>query len=144
MVKSFFVKHLSQNDNFVYEIIKNNPQFYGTLEDKDLLGVQFYDILNGEKRIIGFFGYTFWQRQNYKECILCYVFINYDYRGEGIFNKIVAYTKKVMFEYQLITIGATYENELANKIYSKKFKFLFKDDEHGGNWYQLYSRVKNL
>lgn len=132
---SYITKHLGDNDNFVFNTIKNHPEWYGHNRAIDLMRVQFWDIIDERCNLLGFFGCSYWQLDNKNECVICYVFIKEEHRKQGLFNKLIDFVIENNTEFELITIGATWKNDLANEIYSKLFKFLRKDDEELGNWY---------
>lgn len=139
-MKSFIVKHFGDNDDFIMTTIQNHPEWYGKNDIVDLMRVQFWDIVDENCDLLGFFGCTYWQHDNFNECIICYLFIKEEYRQKGLFKKIIKYVKEHNTEYETITIGATWVNKLAYDIYSKHFKYLSEDKTEKGTWFLVKDR----
>ena len=141
-MKSFIINHIGNYDDFVLDTIENHKEWYGKNDKVDLLRVHFYDLIDEDGEILGFFGVSYWQHVDFKECVICYVFIKEEHRKNGLFKKIIKFVKDKNTEYELIVIGATWVNKLANSIYSKHFKFYGKDYLQKGNWYCIKDRRK--
>lgn len=77
-----------------------------------------------------------------QEKVICYLYVFEPYRKQGLFNKIIKYIKNHYHTYTYITIGAREENDLANEIYSRKFKWFRYSEEDHGNWYLVLDRSR--
>ena len=141
-MKSYITKHLGDNDNFVFNTIKNHPEWYGHNRAIDLMRVQFWDIIDKKCNLLGFFGCSYRQLENKNECIICYVFVKEEYRKQGLFKKLIDFVIDNNTEFELITIGSTWKNELALSIYSKKFEYLGEDEEENGTWFSVKNERK--
>lgn len=139
-MKTYIVNHFTCNDDFVYETIINHKEWYGENNAKDLMGGSFMDLIDEKCDLIGFFATYYHQCDGFNACVLAFVFIKEEYRNKGFLKKIVKYVKQHNTEYELIVVGARYENKLANDIYSHLFEFYESNDEDGGNWYKIVDR----
>lgn len=140
-MKTFITHHYGENDKEVMEILKNHYEWWREIDIYSFLNTDLYDIANEEGQLVGFFGMSHWNNQN--NCIettISYVYIKEEYRRKGLFNKIVRYVIDHNTGTKVFTIGATAENELANEIYSRKFKYLRYDEEQKGTWYIIKDR----
>jgi hypothetical protein len=119
----------------IYDIIIANEDIYGVLEPNYILNTDFYCVYN-DTELCAFFGLCRHDREY--ETQISYVYVFEKYRKQGIFNKIIKYVKKNESNAKIIVIGATYKNDLANKIYKTKFKECGTCEE--GTWYMVCER----
>ena len=73
--------------------------------------------------------------------MLSCVYVYEKYRKQGIFKKIVKYTKDHNYDQPLITIGVMDENKEAKKVYDHMFKYLHHNAD--GHWYAICDRRRN-
>lgn len=131
---TYINRHWGNLDDEVLSTIKAHPEWYDTIDDTDLLHTTFYDVVDENGNLLGFFGNAYWDSDAGSECHICYVFVKEEHRGNGLFKKMVKHTVNHNPEYKAILIGAKDGNELANAIYSKMFTFIAHDEEQKGNW----------
>ena len=138
MIRSFINNHCGELDKEVLSILDEHKELWGETCKEDLMHTILYDILDEEGNLLGFFGNSIWNNGGEQECVLCNAYVKMEYRGLGLFNKMVKFTIDHNTNAKLITIGAVEDNELANTIYSRKFKFMHKNED--GNWYIIKDR----
>lgn len=140
MIKTFIKDLAGENTKEVSKIICDHPELYGELDIESALHSNFFGLYLEDKSLAGFFAVSDWGYGLNK--VICYVYIYEKYRREGLFNKIVKWVKNKYTETTYITIGARFENKLANEIYSRKFDLYLVSQEDNGNWYMVLDRSK--
>ena len=138
--KTYINRHCGELDDEVFPILAKHTEWWGDTTAKDLLHTSMYDILDEDGNLLGFFGNSLWNHGGELECVLCTAYVKPEYRGIGLFNKMVKYTIEHNTEAKTVVIGAMDGNELANTIYSRKFAVMYHDDEERGTWYMIKDR----
>ena len=138
--KTYIEPHNGELDEQIISVISSHEEWYGKLEITDFLHSTMYDILDNDGNLVGFFGNSRWNNGGEPQCVLCYAFVYPEYRGLGLFNKMVKYTIEHNNEAKTIVIGAMDNNELANTIYSRKFPISEHDDTDNSTWYMIKDR----
>ena len=137
-IKTYIHPCYGEYDEMVYEVLNAHPEWYDTLDIKDFLHTHMYIVLDSTGNLLGFFGNSYWWGG---ECVLSCVYVYEKYRKQGIFKKIVKYTKEHNYEQPLITIGVMDDNKEAKKVYDHMFKYLHHNED--GHWYAICDRRRN-
>lgn len=139
-IRTFIQPHCGELDNEVYTILKAHPEWWGELDIEDFLHTNYYDVLSEKGELLGFFGNAIWNHAGKEECVVCCVYVKEEYRKQGIFKKMIKYTTEHNFRSTIITIGAMKDNKLAQKVYSKMFRYSHENED--GLWYIIKDRRK--
>ncbi len=115
----------------VRDTLKDNPQYFDGYDDLTTLHAHFYQVVNKDNYVMGFFALCYWEN----EVVLACLFVFEDFRNMGVFNAITKFAKRKTPWNCWLTINAMRTNTLANEIYDRKFKFFRYDKEDDINWY---------
>ena len=155
METKFTITKLEEkNYDYVNSILMSNQDTYGSYESiasiVNLGKGKAYQIFKGDKLCAFFVLFPFNDdKGNIKEMSLGCVFVKKAFRRQGVFNAIIDYTirQAKMLDINAYYLNASVNNEVANAIYSRKFRYFAKkfDEGYNGmcNYYMIYTTLSN-